>query len=203
MSSTNRGAERAPFDFYPTPAWATKALLAACPDFPEGLWCEPAIGDGAIVRAVEEVRPGRQGWIGADIRPEAAGSLHAAGLDETRCGAVEIGDFTRAGERLSGCKVYITNPPFVLAEAFARECLRLAKPQGATVALLLRLAFLETATRAPFHVEHPADIYPFATRPSFVVDGKTDSTAYAWWVWGPGRGGRWHAPLLKPAGSRR
>lgn len=201
MSSTNRGAERAPFDFYPTPAWATKALLAACPDLPGGLWCEPAIGDGAIVRAVEEARPGRQTWIAADIRPEAVASL--AGIEEARRGAVLIVDFTLGVQTLAGCAVYITNPPFILAEAFARECLKLAAPQGATVALLLRLAFLETATRAPFHVEHPADIYPFATRPSFVVDGKTDSTAYAWWVWGPGRGGRWHAPLLKPAGSRR
>jgi hypothetical protein len=35
-------------------------------------------------------------------------------------------------------------------------------------------------------------------RPSFTPDGKTDSAAYAWLVWGPGRGGRWFAPMEAP-----
>ena len=44
----------------------------------------------------------------------------------------------------------------------------------------------------------PADLYPLASRPSFTPDGKTDSAAYAWLVWGPGRGGRWFAPMEAP-----
>lgn len=202
MSSTNRGAERSPADFYPTPLWATQALLTAIPDLAAGVWCEPAVGNGAIVRAVEAVRPGRQRWIVGDLRPQAIDEITELSgvIDE-----VALGDFASksCASLLSGADVYITNPPFSLAEGFARALIERAAPKGATVALLLRLAFLESASRIPFHDKHPSDIYPFATRPSFSPDGKTDSSAYAWFVWGPGRGRRWFAPLPKPAGVRR
>lgn len=202
MSSTNRGAERNPSDFYPTPLWATQALLTAIPDLADGVWCEPAVGDGAIVRAVEASRPGRQRWIVGDLRPQAVDEVTALA---SVIDAVALGDFAAGSvvSLLSGADVYITNPPFSLAESFARSLIDRAASKGATVAMLLRLAFLESAARIPFHAAHPADIYPFATRPSFSPDGKTDSAAYAWFVWGPGRGRRWFAPLPKPARTRR
>ena len=70
---------------------------------------------------------------------------------------------------------------------------------GRTSTAVIQPALLDVGERAPFHAEHPAYIYPLAKRPSFTGEG-TDSAAYAWWVWGPGRGGRWFAPLL-PGGA--
>ena len=44
--------------------------------------------------------------------------------------------------------------------------------------------------RRAFHDAHPADLYVLSRRPSFIGTG-SDTAAYAWWVWGPGRGGRY------------
>jgi hypothetical protein len=58
MSSTNVKKRRAanPNEFYATPAEAVYSLLKAMPvlEFTEGRWLEPAVGDGAIVRAVRD-----------------------------------------------------------------------------------------------------------------------------------------------------
>ncbi len=48
---------------------------------------------------------------------------------------------------------------------------------------------------AAFPDEFPCDVFVLSRRPSFLGNGMTDSSAYAWFVWGPGRGGRWS--LLK------
>ena len=87
----------------------------------------------------------------------------------------------------------VTNPPYVLAMEFVLRGVAEAK-RGATVAMLLRLAFLASLSRAAFHGSHPADVFVLAKRPSF-TGGQTDSTDYAWFVWGPGRGGRWNVLL--------
>ncbi|MEO6575502.1 MAG: hypothetical protein ABIP89_16760, partial [Polyangiaceae bacterium] len=85
----------------------------------------------------------------------------------------------------------ISNPPFSLAQAFVQKSLDLAKPTRATVAVLLRLAFLESKKRAKFHADNPSDVFVLTERPSFTGDGKSDSCAYAWFCFGPGRGNRW------------
>jgi hypothetical protein len=46
MSATNRGAVRRADDYYATPAWCVRALLASV-QLPGGRWLEPAAGDGA------------------------------------------------------------------------------------------------------------------------------------------------------------
>jgi hypothetical protein len=96
----------------------------------------------------------------------------------------------------------ITNPPFSLAEDFARQALKVAGAHG-TVTLFLRLAFLEGAKRAAFHREHPADVYVLPTRPVFRPDLGADRWAYAWFVWGPGRGGRWEILDIEKPRARR
>lgn len=42
MSATNRGAVRNKDDFYATPAWCVRALLATV-QLPGGNWLEPAV----------------------------------------------------------------------------------------------------------------------------------------------------------------
>ena len=51
MSSTHRGAERRPADFYATPHWTVRRLLEALP-LPGGVWFEPCAGEGDIIKAV-------------------------------------------------------------------------------------------------------------------------------------------------------
>lgn len=161
-----------PHDFFPTPMGVTRAFIAACP-LPDGLWCEPAVGDGHIIDAVGK----RAGWATFDIRPVAAPVLSDYH---------EQTDFLAHDEAMR-FDVIITNPPFYLAEEFVRKALRCATH----VAMLLRLAFLESRRREAFHLEHPSDVYVLSRRPSFMANGATDSCAYGWFVWGPGRGGRW------------
>ena len=173
MSSTNRGRDRNALDFYETPPEVTRMILARLQ--PASIVIDPCCGDRAILRVVAEVWP-RAACAGIDIDPARAANKHADAL----------------GDMSWGCRgaTIITNPPFSRAEEFVRRALHEAGPSG-TVAMLLRLAFLESRGRAALHIERPSDVFVLAKRPSFTGDGKSDSAAYAWFVWGPGRGGRW------------
>ncbi len=171
-----------PHDFFPTPPGVTRAIIEACP-LPDGLWCEPAVGEGHIIEAVGK----RTAWATFDIRPVPAPALSDY---HEQC------DFLQ----YDPCRfdVIITNPPFYLAEEFVRKSLQHADH----VVMLLRLAFLESRKRELFHATYPADVYVLSRRPSFKENGATDSSAYAWFVWGPGRGGRWSV-LPTPATQKR
>jgi hypothetical protein len=153
---------------------------------------EPAVGNGAIVRAVQAHKPGGRTWRCFDIR-DVSKEVEALGVGAS----FEAVDFRQASEPCPA-DVYITNPPFSLAEDFAHQCLHRAGTRGHVI-LFLRLAFLESNRRAAFHRDHPSDIYPLARRPKTGLNkhGKlgSDSSAYAWFVWGPGRGGRWYPPI--------
>lgn len=191
-----RAPGRHPDDFYATPPWCTDAILPHLPT--GGIILEPSCGDGAILaRLAASAAPSRLALVGVELHPGRAEQAR------TRLPTASIitGDLLSLVAYVGAFEptLIIGNPPFSLALPFVEACLEIAKPARATVAMLLRLAFLESIERQPFHVAHPADIYPLAKRPSFTGEG-TDSAAYAWWVWGPGRGGRWHAPLL-PGGA--
>lgn len=173
MSSTNRGAERRPDDFYSTPAWAVHRLLEACP-LPAGRWLEPCAGTGAIMHAVDAVRLDVE-WSAVELREEERPKLLAT------TPRVRIGDYLAESPGLR-FDVLLTNPPFSLMVEFLERALC----DAAYVVMLGRLAFLETAQRAPlFHAAQP-DVYVLPDRPSF-TNGPTDSCAYAWFVWPPDR----------------
>lgn len=191
MSSTNRGAERRPDDFYATPPWTVHRLLDDCALLREWLprnktddvrWLEPACGDGAIVKAVASWLGARQGplWAVNDIRQEAvdefARTWHRAVSD------VRVGDFLPDGWPSAGrVDAVCMNPPFSLAEEFVRACL--GRTEG-PVATLLRLGWLSSAERQPLLREQPPDVYVLPNRPSFTGNG-TDSADYCWAVWPP------------------
>jgi hypothetical protein len=174
VSSTNRGGERSPADFYATPEWCVRRLLEEVP-LPGGRWLEPAAGDGAIIRATsrDDVV-----WTAWEIRETEATSLQksVSGSD------VHIGDFVeaaRTGElRERRFDVAITNPPFRLAQEFIDGCLSCAD----TVVMLLRLNYLASKGRWQFMRGNTPDVYVLPNRPSF-TGGKTDSIEYAWFVW--------------------
>ena len=150
---------RQPSDYYPTPAWCVHRLFDEV-DLPGGVWLEPAVGDGAIVRAVsrDDVR-----WVTCDVR-DVESNHHGSFLR------------WRAAPRAA---VIMTNPPFKLAEAFVARSLELAP----VVVMLLRLGWLASARRHELLRAHTPSIAVLPQRPSFVGSG-TDLHDYAWFLWG-------------------
>jgi hypothetical protein len=181
MSRTTLARNEKRVDYYPTPAWCVHRLLEAC-ELPGGHWLEPAVGDGAIVRAVNAVRSDVT-WTTVDVRPEVEPDV--------------VGDFWA----LSGVldtkpdtfAVAITNPPFSQAMEFVTEAMRHAR----VVAMLLRLGWLSSAERAPFLRRFTPDVYVLPDRPSFDGQG-SDSADYAWMVWGQLVNGRPKIDVLAP-----
>jgi hypothetical protein len=159
-SFADRGA-----DLYETPECAVRALIAAEP-LPHRIW-EPACGRGAIAEPLRRA--------GHYVLPT---DLHNYGY-----GASNI-NFLAQQWPFDGAVV--TNPPFKLADQFARHAITLAPK----VVMLLRLAFLESARRTDIlEGGHLARVLVFANRlPMMHRDGwigprVNSSTAYAWFVW--------------------
>lgn len=151
-------------DFYPTPAWATHALVEN-ERFCGSVW-ECACGDGAMSSVLEQ----------------AGSVVESSDLYDRGFGEVGI-DFRQATRRAENI---ITNPPFNAAEEFVHSGLRLAERK---FALLLRLAFLEGAGRqhSIFKSSPPSKVWVFSERITFypkdVQQKGSGTTAYAWFVW--------------------
>ena len=151
-------------DFYPTPAWATVALVENEP-FKGDIW-ECACGDGAMTNVLES--------NGNSVR---SSDLYERGFGESGV------DFRSAEQKSDNI---ITNPPFNAAEEFVHSGLRNADKK---FALLLRLAFLEGAGRqhSIFNKAPPSRVWVFSERITFypknVEQKGSGTTAYAWFVW--------------------
>ena len=90
-------------------------------------------------------------------------------------------DFAQWHPSVARIDWFVGNPPYNAAEEHVRHALGLAE-RGC--AFLLRLAFLESIKRRQFWEEYPpSEVYVLDKRPSFTEDGKSDSAAYAWFVW--------------------
>ena len=151
---------RHPNDFYPTPPWVTQAVMPYV--MRNIVWHEPACGDGAICKVLSEshVEYSFSDLNGAPIGMEGVNFLR----DNT----------LRHG--------IVTNPPFSLAFEFCKHAVNHAPH----VFMLLRLNFLASQTRSEWFKRHePGALFVLSRRPSFTSNGKTDSTDYAWFYWGP------------------
>jgi hypothetical protein len=151
---------------------------------------------------------------GAVVRELIAGGVNgdcidAIELDPVRAKAIPSAVDVVVGDALSeeGGDLWdaphglvVINPPFSLAQRFVETALAAQRPHRGTTAALLRLAFLEGQGRADFHACYPSDVYVLPRRPSFTNNGKSDSSAYAWFVWSPGGGGRWRVLDCESAG---
>lgn len=151
-------------DYFPTPEWATHALIAN-EQFEGGIW-EPACGDGAMSRVLETTG---STVLSTDLFDRGFGE---AGIDFLK--AVLVADNI------------VTNPPYNSAEAFVKAGLEQARRK---VALLLRLAFVEGANRQRtiFGKTPPTRVWVFSERitfyPAGAVQKGSGTTAYAWFVW--------------------
>ncbi|MCI0564635.1 MAG: hypothetical protein MN733_39710 [Nitrososphaera sp.] len=169
-------------DFFPTPAWATYALIENEP-FVGGIW-ECACGNGAMSRVLS--------MTGNHVE---SSDLYQRGFGEPDV------DFLSADRRASNI---VTNPPYNSAEGFVAAGLKKADRK---FALLLRLAFLEGANRANTIFTHnpPSRVWVFSERITFYPAGAevkgSGTTAYAWYVWEKGSAGptelKWFSPGYK------
>jgi hypothetical protein len=185
-------------DYFPTPPWATRALIEKVLTksglqaslHAQSAW-EPACGEGHIAEVLRE-------YFGS----VDAGDIHDYGYGD------EIGDFL-------GCAVpsddlradwIITNPPFGdKAEAFILHALEHAR---VGVAMFLRLQWLESVGRYEriFAKQPPYIIAQFAERVPlhkgrWEPDGTT-ATAYLWIVWLKKRTDRSTGFMWIPPGQR-
>lgn len=171
-------------DFFPTPRWATFALIDN-EKFKGDVW-ECACGDGAMSRVFEE----------------AGVSVISSDLYDRGYGDVGI-DFLSPDRSADNI---VTNPPYNCAEGFVASGIKHAKQK---FALLLRLAFLEGANRANtiFSRTPPSRVWVFSERITFYPKGVnpkgSGTTAYAWFVWDKDAPNSTELKWLKPGYKAR
>jgi hypothetical protein len=135
-------------DFFPTPEWATFALVDN-ERLKGDIW-ECACGDGAMSRVLEQTG-----------RPVFSSDLYQRGYGESGH------DFLRPTRSTDNI---ITNPPYNCAEGFVASGMQNARRK---FALLLRLAFLEGSNRANsiFSKTPPSRVWVFSERITFYPAG--------------------------------
>jgi hypothetical protein len=177
-----RQEARDSLDDFPTPPWATRALIekVLVPHLYAGAWplmeaWEPACNRGFMARPLKEYFP-----------VVACSDVHDYGYE----GMDELYDFLFPAppQKIIPRNVdwIITNPPFRLAEEFITRALRVAK-QG--VAIIQRVAFLEGQDRyeSLYSVRRPQLIAQFAERVPMnrgtCYHTNSTATAYCWIIW--------------------
>jgi len=173
MSATGRSDVRDSADYYATPAFCVRRLLERV-QLPGGPWLEPCAGEGAVIKAVNELRSDVD-WTAVEYRPECLKPLHALNLN-----SVQIDSFTTLSMplRRAHFAVCLSNPPYRSALPFVQRACELAD----IVVFLLRLNWLAGRERHAWLMKHVPNVYVLPDRPSF-VDGGTDATDYAWMLW--------------------
>lgn len=162
-------AVRRAFDYYPTPAWMTRALIRRVHPFDV---IEPCAGDGAIVKVLER--------NGVDV--VATNDLDPSRECETHLDAADPASW----DELCIANPYwgVTNLPFDLAD----RIVPLAVKNLQHFATILRLSWLEpTAARQRFLAAHPPCTLIVMPRWDFKGRGATDSVTSAWFIWEKGR----------------
>jgi hypothetical protein len=158
-------------DNFPTPPWATRALLEMVIHnelIGKRSCLEPACGAGHMSKVL------------VDHFDSVTSS------DIYNYGFGKVVDFCSGYYDAESFDWVITNPPFKLAEQFVFEGLRVAK---VGVALLTRTVFIESAGRYErlFKDTPPSTMAQFAERVP-MVKGRLDknattATGYAWLIW--------------------
>lgn len=179
MSSTNRknAAERHVSDYYVTPVYEVERFLIALNNVDKSVMeCNSILDCSAGGDSVNNVMS----------YPTAIHNLTGKVID-----TIDIREDSPSlykGDYLKfDCKenydMVISNPPFNLALEFIQKALDDVK-EGGWVIMLLRLNFLEGISRKEVLWDNimPKYIFVHSKRMSFTGDGKTDSIAYAHYV---------------------
>jgi hypothetical protein len=171
-------------DFFPTPSWATHALIDN-EAFEGEIW-ESACGNGAMSEVLKQTGS-----------PVFSSDLYDRGYGQPG------EDFLKPSRRAANI---VTNPPYNAAEGFVRAALEASTRK---FAFLLRLAFLEGANRQRtiFSQSPPSRIWVFSERitfyPAGAVQKGSGTTAYAWFVWDKSSSGATEMKWFKPGYKAR
>jgi hypothetical protein len=172
MAGFNKDTVREVNDFYPTPSSTTRAILDLVNL--KGSIYEPACGNGAISKVLEEYYPN--------------GKIYSSDLFDRGYGKVGY-DFIKHDYEFEKFDNIITNPPFKLAKEFIQKALLLANDK---VIMFAKIQLLEGVKRQKFLKESPLKyVYVFSKRQSLYANGikgnKGSSTmCFAWYVWEQG-----------------
>jgi hypothetical protein len=166
-TSNMRVEPRKGLDDFPTPPWATRALMEMVSLQDCSVW-EPACGRGTMAVPLAEQA---ELVIRSDIVDYGIGA--------------QVIDFLNTGWNFKTDWI-VTNPPFNLAVPFTLKALSLAR---AGVAMLARSNWIETVNRYDvlFKPHPPTFIMPFCERVPMVKGcydpGAGTATSYSWYVW--------------------
>lgn len=155
-----RITDRTGADYWPTPSSAVEDFLRVAPDFRDPIR-EPAAGDGAISKVLEE----------------AGYKVISSDLYDYGFGTPGV-DFLTAD--LDPVPTIITNPPYNQAEEFLTRALDLAD----VVAFLLPLYFM-TARRRLSLMRFLSAVYVYTYRVPFILPGyekPLNHKLYAWFI---------------------
>jgi len=177
-AALNNLPKRRDFDFYPTPVAVCDDALSFLPtDFKPQCILDPGAGAGAWGIAARR-RYAQALITGIEVRSETPRPaaynfwVHSDFLltDAQPCFDLVIG-----------------NPPYNRAEQFVKHSLAMLE-DGGYIIQLLRLNFLEGQARSRgIHKRHPPQkVVVCAGRVSFTGDGKSNATAYAFFIWQKG-----------------
>jgi hypothetical protein len=169
MSQRTEAADS--LDDFPTPPWATRALIEHVIGKDElskmSAW-EPACGRGYMSKVLHE-------YFG-EVR---SSDIHDYGYGE-------VSDFLSSKEKKNQYDWIITNPPFRLAEEFVLHGLKIAR---IGVAVLVRTVFIESKGRYErLFRDTPCSIFGQFVERVPIVKGRVDqkattATGYAWLIW--------------------
>jgi hypothetical protein len=158
-------------DDFPTPPWATRALLEHvipdCGPFDRQSCLEPACGAGHMVRPLREY----------------FGDVHASDIHPYGFGIVA--DFLASPLEANSADWVITNPPFRLAANFVERSLIVAR---SGIAMLTRTVFIESVGRYQLFEKNPPSRFAQFVERVPMLRGRLErnastATAYAWLVW--------------------
>jgi len=177
VGSSRAHGDREEHDFYPTPAYVTKALLDR-EFFPSPIW-ECACGDGAMSNAISNYKlQGKKKVFSSDLIDRGFGK---GGVDFLKWNG---GDFASI----------ITNPPYKHSLEFVLQAKKVARMK---IAMFLKTVFLESERRYPMfkNKSFPLKcIYQFSKRVTLYKAGEkmenSGMQAYAWFVWERGYHGK-------------
>lgn len=167
----------------------TALLAARC----SSVLIEPSAGSGNFVRAMRNAF-GDAFIVALDSRDTRAECLKAGA---TVANQWDFSKWCMLGH-FDYVRDFVGNPPYSLAARHIDAALA-SHASGSRVCFLLRMGFLGSRERIEFFQRNPLErLYPVIPRPSFRLDGQTDSSEYAVFVFNRAHVGpaKLHAPIV-------